>query len=163
MQVRILSPGCMHIARNQPSARAHGAQEREEERESELERSKLPNYASVHTKHLLPAHHSQWVQCARTLRGDTFLSLVFVHCRNPKGGCTPAWYNMRRYLSLLLHTTAHNCTRLPNASLSPSVTTIRFAHLPRKRNSFRGWGLRLKQCACCKNSLVDSASELLWL
>ena len=38
-----------------------------------------------------------------------------------------------------------------------------FAHLSQKRNSFRGWILLLKQCACGKHSSVVSAPELLWL
>jgi len=76
------------------------------------ERSKIPTYASVHTKHLLPAHSSQLVQCARTVRRIRFLWLSFVDGRNPKGGCTPAWYNIRRYLSLLRQAATHNSKQL---------------------------------------------------
>jgi len=92
-KVRILNPCFKSVARNYHSARAfvisakthHGSQEMKEERERE---AKSQQITSVHTKHLLPAHSSQLVQCARTLRSDRFPSLAFVDGRNPKGGCT---------------------------------------------------------------------------
>ena len=66
-------------------------------------------YASVHTKHLLPAHISQLVRSARTLR-------ISLSClcwwQDPKGGCTTVWYNICRYLNWLCQSATHGRTQL---------------------------------------------------
>jgi len=82
---------------------------------------------------LLPAHISQLVQCARTPR----ISLS-CHCwwQEPK-----RWVHasMMQHAGIWTgcvrrpHTATRNCTRLPSASQSPSVTIIGFTHLSRKR------------------------------
>ena len=63
------------------------------------------------------------------------------------------------------NTTARNCTgcRAPLYLPLWPVTNIQFAHLSWKRNSFCGWSLLLKPCACGKHSSVVNASELLLL
>jgi len=86
-----ISTVCARIYdKQQNPPRRAGEGGREREKKSEPERKKLPNYASVYAKHLLPALRSQLAQCAPTLRSDRFVLLAFVDRRNPKGGCTPA-------------------------------------------------------------------------
>ena len=89
----------------------------------------LRHVPSVHTKHRLPAHISQLVECAHTLR----ISLsCLCWCGNPKGGCTPVWYNICRYLSLLCQAATHGRTQLQAVAdrLSISIGDNNFSHSP---------------------------------